>query len=411
MCSRHRYGLALIGRTPAKCGPVWFWLGLSLASGIGHDSAGAAEATLTFVDGKQTVTNVQVLSVDEIVVDEDGSPRQLSSEQLQRLSTEQPAKTPPQQSVALRNGSLIQIESVDWQPDSSEIQIRPRRQPVVSLPVSQLAAIRFRRPSAAVDAAWLGLLASPIRSDVVVARRDDANLEPIEATIISVSRSGVTFALAGREITAPLDKIEGLLLGTTGAIEPIRSPPVTITDVYDSQWLADDIALVGTQSVPKLQIDIAGATHELAWDQIRSITFKTGIFEMVDAEVVDATYSPIGSPESFRANTLLSEWFHPRQSRALALGGGASIRYRVPSGYSKVVGSVRRDDQVRQFADTPVQVVIGDGETWQQVLTDREVLGFELPLADAKFLTLSVQRGPAEGIGDQVIWDNVRLIK
>ena len=104
-------------------------------------------------------------------------------------------KSGPKFRVTLIDGNRISAQDVTL--TDSELLIEPRQQNQIRVPVKQVKAIRFRRPSKATDAAWLGIIDRESRGDTLVIRRASDRLDPQQGVVASIQNGKVAFDLDG----------------------------------------------------------------------------------------------------------------------------------------------------------------------------------------------------------------------
>lgn len=384
------------------------WLMMWSCAAIGW---GQGPITLTLADGSTESVELTAITESDLRYDTQGKEWVVGLEQIARVDCDHPARTGPKVSVLLRDESLLRCESVQWVPSSDSMQLNPRRQAALSVPLEEISAVRFPIASSATDAAWLGSLVEPRRMDRVIARRDESTIEAIDATLLGIADNGVQFELSGQTITAPFSKLEGVQFGGLIASEPSKRPTIRIEDIYGSLWAAFSVSTESSSSDegPQLQINLGTGTHSIPWPQIRSIIFEGGILALSSAEVAGSSYR--GLP-NLRPTDLLSTWLGPAVSgQSIILNADSTITFRVPDGFERLVGSVRRSETVTQFGSTPVRIRWDERDVWTHTLTGRETLGFEIPVGSARRLTLAVDAGSASGAGDLIEWFGVRLLK
>ena len=95
----------------------------------------------------------------------------------------------------------------------------------------------------------------------------------------------------------------------------------------------------------------------------------------------------------------------------LRMHGGSTVEYRIEPGYETFAGAVRRDDRVSRASSLTVRIQLDGDPVWEQDLKDAEPRGFELPLANARRLTLEVDSGDDGTLGDTVRFTRPRLLK
>lgn len=390
--------------------PCWL-IGLVAGTAIlpiSYAAEAAAEATILTANG-QTVTG-EVQSIDEgrlVARTSDGEQRSWGLDELATLQFSNEDRTGPAGRVTLWDGSRIAIEHVTLGGGQERLIVQPRLQSALGVALERVRSIRFQAPTVATDPLWLGLVEEAARGDRVVVRRDEKTLEPVSVLIRAISRESVGFELSGRSVEAPLGRLEGILLA--GNPPELPDAAVQVEDVFGSRWVAQEIRLP-----PDADEFIVrwknGWEHRIAKEQLQSIQFAGGILMLTEAEVADADTAV---PEGLAVDpSLIANWFGPKvQGNAILMQGPSEATYRIPDGFRRLVGSVRRNDEVERFGPASVQIRLDDRIAWEVVMTDDRSLGFELPLDGARRLTLCLSESPGGTIGDCVDWVGVRLLK
>ena len=164
---------------------------------------------------------------------------------------EPPEKPEPAFKVTLLGGSRISAQDLSL--DGETLLIEPRRQRLIRAKVKDVKSVRFRRSSVNTDPQWLGLLEEQGRGDVLVIRREGDRMDPYRGVIQSIADKKVSFDTNGNVISAPIEKLEGLIFGGGRAVS--SKAKIQVTDIYGSQWLASKV-LPGEDTDPlRLQLD------------------------------------------------------------------------------------------------------------------------------------------------------------
>lgn len=391
-------------------GVVLAWLpALMILSPPGGLIAADADATAVMADGKLVSGSVVAMDPQSIRLSVAGSEMRLELDDLSSLRLDHPALTGPAGQVWLVGGSQIRIENAVLESGQDAITLRPRRQANVAVPLAMVRAIRFRGGTPTTDPVWLGLIAEGPRVDRLIARRGESSLEPIDGAVEGISRDAVSFLLSGNTIKAPLTKLEGVVFGGVATADEAA---IRVEDVYGSNWVARSIEMSAAASgkTPELRLDLAeGVTHRLPIDQVLSIQFRGGILALADAEIAKQQLKSI--VPGFDGSKW-NAWLGPRMDAgAVTMTADSSITFRLPDGYQRLVGSVRRNADVSQFGQTDVALWVDDEPVWQARLGGRETLGFELPIRGGRRFTVEVSGGDDSTVGDLVDWVDVRLLK
>ncbi|MCO8120201.1 NPCBM/NEW2 domain-containing protein [Stieleria sp. TO1_6] len=369
--------------------------------------AGSVVVKVQTVSGQQIEGNWVGVTDQAIEIESDSTPQQVAIDNLLSLRPVATAESNggPVIHVALSNGSSIAAQQLSW--DEGTIQIEPRRQSVIAMPVDQVRSIRFRPGTAATDPQWLGLVEKDHRNDVMVIRRDNDQLDPIGGVVVGLDNDKLLFELDGDKIEAPLARLEGVVFRSTAAAN--TSPPVKVTDIYGSVFLSS--RLEPSESVEAIEIRLPGqVTHQIKMDQIRSITWAGGRVMLSSESPAESEMTPYLSTKV--PTKLIADWFGPHaDGEDLVTSAGGSVEYRVGAGFETLAGSVGRDQGVDVGGAVLIKILVDDQVQWEQTLADSTPMGFRIPVANARRVRLEVLPGDDGDVGDQVRFSKPRLIK
>ena len=124
----------------------------------------------------------------------------------------------------------------------------------------------------------------------------------------------------------------------------------------------------------------------------------------------------------------MQAWFSPKATEpkeddlggVIAMSSPGEVSFRIPPGHTKFIAAVRRQSDVNVFVPVSVEVLLDGQQQWSGTIENRESLGLELPIIDARLLTLRVMAPSAEksndipvtgSLGGSVEWFSGRLLK
>ncbi|MEM6470264.1 MAG: NPCBM/NEW2 domain-containing protein [Planctomycetota bacterium] len=313
----------------------------------------------------------------------------------------------PPQRITLVGGSVLSSQELATTDDES-INIILRRQPDLKVPLRFVRSIRFRRGTATSDPQWLGLTEQENRSDVMVIRRGNDQLDPIEGVIVALDTETLDFNLDGDIIEAPIERLEGVVFRTTGG--EANKNQIKITGRYGSQFFIDRL-----QSGPvasEISVDLPGeTTHRIPIDQLREITWSSGRVMLAQEQPADSGYKPYLTPGIEPG--LFKKWFEPRSEGSdLVASAGGSIEYRIDDGFQSLIGSVAREESVAATSKVIVRIELDENVAWEQKLDgSRRAVGFQIPVTDSRRVRFRVLAGDDGDVGDTVRFFQPRLLK
>ncbi|QDV86755.1 NPCBM/NEW2 domain-containing protein [Planctomycetes bacterium TBK1r] len=397
------------------------WLpAISCAAVVGTAVFGAALLVLAFASPVQA-TEVQIeLSSGEIVSGQwagttasslqlhDGSSlRKLPADQVVTLKLAAPQETSagPTINVTLTNGSSLFAQDVSM--DDTTVKIEPRRQSAINVPINQVRSIRFRQGGPATDPQWFGLEDKEQRSDLMVIRRGNDQLDPIEGVVVGLDPQNLLFELDGDKIEAPRDRLEGVFLRSAASSDARAA--VKVSDIFGSTFLV--ARLEPSDATDAIEILLPGQVrHRIALDQIQRITWSSGRVMLARESPASNGMSPL--LQTKLPTSLMTEWFGPAaEGEDLVMVAGGNAEYRVEPGFQTLAGSVGRDKLVSAGGTVTVRVVVDGQVQWEQSLTDSSSKGFRVPVAGANRVRLEALAGDDGDVGDQVRFLKPRLIK
>jgi hypothetical protein len=367
--------------------------------------------TIKTNSGEQIDGNLLGIADTQLRIDVAGQERMLAFDDVSSLTPQSIApQTGPTYLVTMINGTRIAAQDVSL--SANEMLVTPRHQPTLRVPVQQVKSIRFRAANATTDAAWLGIVAGESRGDTLVIRRGDDRLDPQTGIIEGIADAKVAFDLEGDKVDAPIDRLEGLVFG--GTREASGQAAIRITDVYGSEWAAvaiDNIEIATTDTTQSLTVKLSESlSHSIPLDQVETIRWSGGVLLLSGDQPVTTAIAPYF--ETKLDPKLIQQLFAPQADGADLLAvGGSTIEYRLESGYQTFAGTVHRMKSVRSGSGLNVQIEFDGAVVWQQELIDAEPRGFELPIGDARRVTIKIDNGNDGDLGDTVRIVRPRITK
>ena len=340
-------------------------------------------------------------------IEVNGSVRSIEFQSLSSLVlSKDRSESSPVFRVELSDGTRIAAETVSSSEET--LEIKPRQQANLRVPLQQVRAIRFQRGRPATDSQWLGWLEQQQRSDLLVIRREGDRLDPQQGLISEIDSDSVGFDLDGTSVDAPIDRLEGVVFATREA-EPASSA-ISVVDVFGSQWKVSDLTLADGED--ELSLRLANSLqHRVPLSQVATIRWSSGLVLLATAESVDSGYSPF--IKSNVSPKTLNAFFSPtvEGEADLQMHGGSSIVYRVEPGFRILAGSVQRHSKVADGGAVTVRIELDGKEMWRETLEDRRSRGFEIPLTEARRLQIYVDQDGDGDVGDTVQLTRPRLVK
>ena len=379
-----------------------FLSGVLLVSQVGAVGFRVETGSGQFIEGTWAGTTGSVIRID------DGSTiREIPVDQVVALRpvSEVDSSSGPPMNVTLTDGTSICAQELGM--DETSIRIEPRRQKPVNIPIRQIRSIRFRLGGAATDPQWLGLVEQESRSDLMVIRRGNEQLDPIEGVVVGLNREKLQFELDGEKIEAPLDRLEGVLFRSGDS--PNSESKVKVADMYGSTFLAARLEPNDSSDVVEVMLPGQGK-HSIPIQQIQFITWTSGRVLLAADTAAASEMKPYLSTKLPAG--LLKAWFGPiADGEDLIASAGGGIEYRVEEGFQTLAGSVGRDEAVAGGGTVLIRILVDDQLKWEQSLVDSTAKGFRIPVIGARRVRLEVLAGKDGDVGDQVRFLIPRLLK
>ena len=365
-----------------------------------------------------TETGVELKQSGEIV--------QFNIADLMSMEMKSVEKLPPSKTrVLLANGSRLAVDEVRI--DGNEIFIELRRQPVLTLPLNQVKAIRFRKSSAATDPVWLGMLDTPSRGDRMVIRRSNDRLDPTDGIIKGIADGKVAFDLDGDVISAPINRLEGIIFGGNKPVA--EQSNITITDTYGSTWAASELLPSKLDQADAdqpnanqgLRLQMNGKVqHTIPIDLVWMVRWSSGLFMLAEAKPAEQSVQTEFTIDW--KDDAADKWFGPQRpaakptssaqpSQDLILYGGSEVQYRVKDGFRLLTGSVRRSSEIKNAGGVTVRIKMDDQVVWENDLPNADPLGFELELNKARRIKFEIDSGDDGDLGAVVRLVRPRFVK
>jgi len=381
-------------------------LAISVLAAVAPNSP-ATEVRLETTSG-ETISGTWAGNSEAVVrLTVDGDRQEVPLEQLVSLHpvSEVPQTDGPPTAVTLADQSTINARQQTLADET--LRIEPLGQPAIEMPLNRVRSIRFRRGTATTDPQWLGLLEKEHRSDVMVIRRGNEQLDPIEGVVVGMDAQTLKFELDGDPIDAPLDRLEGVLFRT--AESDAGRPNVQVFDRNGSVFFASRLE-PSTQD-DAIELLLPGRVrHTIALEEIDRIVWASGRVLLAQETPADSGYRATINVKL--PAELLRRWFAPSaEGQDLVADPGGFVEYRVEEGFQKLAGSVVRDPEVADRGSVQIRILVDGNVAWEQSLTDDNPKGFSIDVANSRRVRLEVNSGGDGNVGDRIRFKKPRLLK
>jgi len=273
----------------------------------------------------------------------------------------QPAAVATGPIVVLNDGSRIGCRAVVT--SARTVTLETQRIGRVSVPLADVAHIRFAPADSRVDAAWRKLTARKSKRDMLIVRKKNV-LDHLDGVVGIVDEKFVRFLLSGNEIPVKRERVFGVIYTRPQAI--MRKAFCRITLVGDDRLDVSRVTLDSGRFQARLR---SGRTVQIAPQSVRRLDFSAGKVQYLSAmEPRDVRYTPVFD-EDFRYQR-----DHTWERKPLRVGGKTytrglwihsktSLRYRLAGAFRRFQAVMGIDDDVRGRGGDVHVVIRGDGKT------------------------------------------------
>ena len=324
-----------------------------------------------------------------------------------------PPKTDAAMVVELRGGS--RIVASDFTSDGTNVTIASGSGPFM-FESKAVSTCLFRQLSAELLPQWKSFVESQVSSDMLVLTRSDDSLDKIEGLIGKVTSEFVSFAVDGQSVEAPRDKLAGIkYFSSDKAILPLAG---VVRDVHRNEWIIASITSEGDACTLKLN---CGESVTLRLSDVTEIDLSYGNSRYVaDIEPIERTSLPrfelaielTDAAKLFGARPIQPTSGLGLKGPSLEFVGAGSATYRVPAGFTKLVGTVELKPGGQAFMACRAAVMLENKVLWEHNFErTRHPQEISLTVESDKRLRLVVESKANYPLGDIIVWNQLRLLK
>jgi hypothetical protein len=316
-------------------------------------------------------------------------------------------------SIELRGGS--RIAASEMTSDGKNITIASGGGPLVFSSKS-VSTCLFGKLNAELLPQWKSFVESQVASDMLVLARAEDALDKIEGLIGKVTSEFVSFDVDGQSVEAPREKLAGIkYFSTEKALGPLAG---VVRDIHRNEWIVSSITSAGDSCTLTLN---CGDTVQLSVVDIMEVDLSYGNSRyLADLEPIDRTSLPrfqlgIELPDAaklFGARRVEPKAGPGLKGPSVEFVGAGSATYRVPAGFSKLVGTVELKPGGQAFMACRAAVMLENKVLWEHNFeATRQPQEITLAVESDKRLRLVVESKAEHPLGDTVIWNQLRLLK
>ncbi|MBN1854367.1 MAG: NPCBM/NEW2 domain-containing protein [Pirellulales bacterium] len=390
------------------------------------------------LDGPVAVGAIQSLRDEGLILTTEHGDVSIQSDQLFLVHFGDGITTPTPWAatwVELRDGSQLPVAAFTIKNKVATLELpEAMNHPPISVPITQLAAVRFQPPSPKTDTEWKTLRASAPVADLLVIRHEES-VDHVAGLLGDIDENVIHFEVDGESIPVPREKVYGLLYYQRES--HIRKVPLCTVIARDETRLAatrliliDAILSVCTES---------GLDISLPLSQIHHLDYSAGkLVYLLDltprssqsspfidmppgAELLRDAEGPIFDRGFFTAKPILrfrsqeqqrAKWEAASYDRSIGMRSRSELTYRLPEGFRRLQAHVGIDAELGDRGAARL-IVQGDDKT----LFDEEIEGrqgamaLDLDIDKVRYLKFLVDYGAEGDIGDRIYLCDPRIIK
>lgn len=322
-------------------------------------------------------------------------------------------KSESEMTVELRGGSRILARELIS--DGKNITVTSGSGPL-TVSSKSVSTCLFGRLSPELLPQWKSFVDSQVSSDMLVLTRSEDSLDKIEGLIGKVTPEFVSFDVDGQVVEAPREKLAGIKYYSANS--DLGSVAGVVRDVHRNEWIISSITSTGDTCELKLN---CGETVTLPIADLVEIDLSYGNSRYIaDIEPLERTSVPrfelaielADASKLFGARRVESASGPGLKGPSLEFVGAGSATYRVPVGFSKLVGTVELKPGGQAFMPCRAAVMLENKVLWEHNFdATRQPQEVSLSVESDKRLRLVVESKADHPLGDIVIWNQLRLLK
>lgn len=386
--------------------------------------AAETQVTVLTLEGDTLQGELQSLNVHELTVDVEGEASRVAIDQIMLLKFDDSETTAEaaKQFATLNDNSRLALESITLKDRSVTLQASHFGEQTMS--VDRLRSIQFQPVDEAVSETWIELRNRNSRDDLLVFRKGDA-LDYVTGPVIGISDQGVTVTVQGRNLTAPAERVFGIIFARREDLKqrPIGLIRTVLGEELQVQTLSWEdgqlkVSLIGelatTLDVTRLrEIDFGGGRirflADLPFDDSASVSPDSAF------PVVWFTARNFVSGTGGRQQLRIDGQVYPR---GLWLHSGAEVRFLLNRQFKELRAIAGFEQTYRENMprfDPRVKLVIeADGEERlsQEFGWNDPAEKLNLEISDVRELIIRVESlGAGRGILEHFALGDAQLIK
>jgi hypothetical protein len=418
-------------------------LALSLLALLSMSSASRAQTVqLTTMNGEMLEASALQLTAEGATLTREGEPEKVillaDVAKIQWSSEPVPAVEQPPLSIQLVDGSSLLAAQCVVSEGTAEINLITGKQ--VSVSTRNIQWIRFQPTPAGseLEKQWNEIVEEAETGDLLIVRREvdgESSLSGVEGVLGPLSAESLSFKFDDSEVEVErgridtmiyyhpagrsLPEVQAKLIDRFGEVLYLRDWQAS-DDSITAKTLANAEVTVSLADIREFDFEVGRVLHlsdlepsTFEWTPFISGGVESGNLQSLFAIAKNQAFS--GSPLSlysnsgFGAGPSVTRQF----TRGMALRSQTRLIYRIPDGFTRLVGWVGIDPAVRPRGNIKL-LIEGDGKalfTTDVTGADPEPIELSLDIEGVRRLSVRVLFGEAGDLGDRVHLCELRAVK
>jgi hypothetical protein len=367
------------------------------------------DATFTYSDGTTTQASVTATThtSDQRAVDRGAQPGQ--------VATAAAAATPASAEVYLADSGRLQGEVTELNLES--LTLRTAWKGDIQVPLLRVKGVWFgNAPPAGARADFNKQLAAPVSDDVLFVVAPDKTAAQIQGGVQSLTDGKLNLRFDGADRSVNKDRLLGLVLAAHPKIPLVTAPfemfLLTSGDVISGRWLALGEGQLEIETLWQSRLTLPVSEVSEIRSRNGRLTFLPDL-DPVSVEEVPyfGRVIPWRRDQGFDDAPAKVKGKQP--TRCLAMHSRSLLTYALDEQFEKFKTTVGFDDSGGNRGRALCRVAVDGREVFVQkdLRADQDPQSVEVSVQGGKQLTLEVDFGEAEDVGDRIIWAEPRLFR
>lgn len=381
--------------------------------------------TVTLLNGTNRMGELQTLAADQLVMNTDRGAEQIPTDTVMQVEFS-PAEGDVVDSqmigATFADRSTLLLSS--FESDGTNATLMTPEISELSAPIRQISDVRFSPLDDKIAARWEDLRSRNARDDLLVIRKGDV-LDYVAGSIGKVTSSAITILVREKELSAPREKVFGLVFASRPAPRQMRR--IAVQTGTGSSLQAETLLLDGEQ----LQVTLASLGKvTLPLSGVQTLDYGGGRIRYL----ADLPFDQSGSKAPHENDPVV--WFVCRNApsgtggkaplligtrefrKGLWLHSGAVLRFRLNREFTQLRAIAGFDlthvTRMPRFDPRVRLVISGDGKELyaKEYLWSDSPQQLDISLADVRELTIRVDSlGTGQGILEHFALGDAQVIQ